>query len=264
MQSFTAADGTRIAYDEWGRETADGGLPPVVLHHGFIANANLNWVGPGVVNALVRAGRYVVALDARGHGASDKPHDPSFYGEERMATDLRRLVDILGSPQVDLAGYSMGALVSLVVASQDARVRRLVVGGVGAGAAEPGGVNSRVLARDAVASALLTENPAGITDPVAALFRRFVDRVGGDREALAASALTRHITSIPLAQISAPTLVIAGAEDQLAARPEVLANAIPNAQLKRIPGDHLAAVLDPQFAPAIVEFLSAPSGSIQA
>ncbi|HEX6817462.1 MAG TPA: alpha/beta hydrolase [Ktedonobacterales bacterium] len=263
MQSFTASDGTRIAYDEWGRETGDTGLPPVVLHHGFIANANLNWVGPGVVNALTSAGRRVVALDARGHGASDKPHDASFYGEERMAADLRQLFDILGAPQVDLVGYSMGALVSLVVASQDARVRRLVVGGVGAGAAEAGGVSSRVLSRDAIAAALLAKDPASISDPVGALFRSFAERVGGDREALAASAAAHHVTSIPLAQITAPTLVIAGRQDQLAARPEVLANAIPNARLKLIPGDHLAAVLDPQFAPSIVEFLAARSESSQ-
>lgn len=266
MQSFMASDGTRIAYDEWGREAANTGLPPVVLHHGFIANATLNWVGPGVVSALTRAGRHVVALDARGHGASDKPHDPSFYGEERMAADVRQLIDILGTPQVDLVGYSMGALVSLVVASQDrqdARVRRLVVGGVGAGATETGGVNSSLLSREAVAAALLAENPADIADPAGALFRRFADRVGGDREALAASAAARHITGIPLAQITAPTLVIAGTEDQLAARPEVLASAIPNARLKRIPGDHLAAVLDPQFAPAIVAFLAARSDSLQ-
>ncbi len=186
MRFFTAADGTQIAYDEWGRETADPALPPVVLHHGFIADANLNWVGPGVVNALVNAGRHVVALDARGHGASGKPHDASFYGEGKMAGDLRQLFDIIGAPQVDLAGYSMGSIVSLVVASQDARVRRLVVGGVGAGVTQPGAVNSRLLSRDAIVAALLAENPESVTEPTAALFRRFADRVGGDRQALAA------------------------------------------------------------------------------
>jgi pimeloyl-ACP methyl ester carboxylesterase len=71
-----------------------------------------------------------VALDARGHGASGKPHDPSFYGEEKMAGDLRQLFDLSGTQQVDLVGYSMGANVSLLTASQDTRVRRLMVCGV--------------------------------------------------------------------------------------------------------------------------------------
>lgn len=65
MGHFTSFDGLEIAYYIWG---AAGALPPVVLHHGFIANANVNWVLPGIVLALTNAGRQVVALDARVHG----------------------------------------------------------------------------------------------------------------------------------------------------------------------------------------------------
>jgi pimeloyl-ACP methyl ester carboxylesterase len=49
------------------------------------------------------------------------------------------LLDLIGEPQFDLVGYSMGAVVALLVASEDARVRRLVVGGVGSGVVECGG-----------------------------------------------------------------------------------------------------------------------------
>ncbi len=62
MDRFASFDGVEIAYQTWG--TA-GELPPVILHHGFIANANVNWVLPGIVTALTNAGRQVVALDAR-------------------------------------------------------------------------------------------------------------------------------------------------------------------------------------------------------
>lgn len=256
MKRFVSFDGTEIAYQEWAPESAAANLPPVVLHHGFIANATLNWVGPGVVGALVRAGRHVVALDARGHGASDKPHDPSFYGEEKMVRDLRQLFDLLGAPQVDLVGYSMGAIVSLLTASQEPRVRRLVVGGVGAGAAQPGGVDSRVLSRDAIAAALRADEPSSITHPVAARFRALADVAGSDREAMAAHALAAHVGQIPLDRITAPTLVLDGTEDVLAANPERLAAAIPHARLQLIAGDHLSAVTNPQFAEAIVEFLA--------
>jgi pimeloyl-ACP methyl ester carboxylesterase len=54
MERFTSFDGVEIAYQVWG---AVGALPPVVLHHGFIANANVNWVLPGIVAALTNAGR---------------------------------------------------------------------------------------------------------------------------------------------------------------------------------------------------------------
>src|SRR6266851_228986 len=141
MDRFASFDGVEIAYHTWG--TA-GELPPVILHHGFIANANVNWVLPGIVTALTNAGRQVVALDARGHGDSGKPHDPVFYGEEKMVQDLRRLFDSVGASRVDLVGYSMGAIVSLIAASQDERIRRLVVGGVGAGVVELGGVDTRL------------------------------------------------------------------------------------------------------------------------
>ena len=104
MPRFTASDGTGIAYRQHGD---DSPLPPVILHHGFASSATNNWIVPGVVAALVAAGRRVVTLDARGHGDSDKPHDPARYGEERMARDLGELLDHLGAPAADLAGYSI-------------------------------------------------------------------------------------------------------------------------------------------------------------
>lgn len=260
MRYFSSFDGVKIAYQIWG--TA-GKLPPVVLHHGFIVNASINWVAPGVVTALTNAGRQVVALDARGHGASDKPRDPGFYGFEKMAGDVRQLFDIVGSAQIDLVGYSMGAIVSLVAASQDRRIRRLVVGGVGAGVVEPGGGDSRTNWGNALVAALQAQDPARITDPVARAFRAFADSVGADREALVAQAealaaqpTARHRSRILLNQITAPTLVIAGDNDPLARRPEVLAASIANAQTLLLPGDHLSVVRLPDFATAIVEFLA--------
>lgn len=252
-RAFSSFDGVEIAYYQWGTESA---LPPVVLHHGFVANASVNWVVPGVVGALAAAGRRVYALDARGHGASGKPHDPASYGEVNMSRDLSLLFDQIGADQVHLAGYSMGAIVSLLTASRDQRITRLVAGGIGAGVVEAGGARTRALDRGAVARALLAEDPASITDKRAAAFRAFADLVGGDRRALAAQASAVHQSGIPLARITAPTLVIAGANDPIAARPQVLADAIAGGRVRIVPGDHITAVTDPAFAPAIVDFLA--------
>lgn len=258
MPQFHADDGTVIAYKVWEGEP---GLPLVLLHHGFIASGLTNWELPGVVSALTAAGRRVATVDARGHGASGKPHDPARYGEARMARDVTALIDVLGEPRFDLVGYSMGAVVALITATRDPRVRRLVVGGVGAGVVECGGVDSRVMDGAVLRHALLTDDPGSITDGAAVAFRAFADASGGDRRALAAQAAAVHAEPIALSGIAAETLVVAGRDDHLAARPEVLAAALPRAVLRRVHGDHLGALRDPAFAPALVEFLAVPEGA---
>ncbi|MDT0166003.1 alpha/beta fold hydrolase [Actinotalea sp. AC32] len=251
MESFRSDDGLQIAYRCWGD---DDGVP-VLLHHGFGASAEVDWVATGAVDALVGAGRRVVALDARGHGASDTPHDPARYGEARMAADVVALVDLLGATAVDLVGYSMGAVVALLAAAREPRVRRLVVGGIGAAAVEQGGVDTTVLDREALQHALLTDDPSTITHPGAAGFRGLADATGADRRALAAHAAAVHRDPIPFADVTVPTLVLAGRDDALARRPDVLASALPDATLRLLDGDHGGVLHDADFRGAIVDFL---------
>ena len=254
MRSFEAGDGVEIAYEVWGDETE---LPPVVLHHGFTVDAQSNWFAPGVVTALVEAGRQVVAPDARGHGRSAKPHDPDSYGEERMAEDLGLLIDEIGATEIDLVGYSMGAIVSLLYASREDTVRRLAIGGVGCGVVECGGVDRRWITQEEVIDALEEEDISRIEEGGALRFRQLTDALGGDRRAMAAQARAVYQGGVDLDRISVPTLVLAGESDPLAARPEVLADAIPDARLQILDGDHFLALGDPRFKQEIVEHLSA-------
>jgi len=255
VQSFKSWDDTQIAYQEWGGE-GRASSPAVVLHHGFVVDANANWVAPGVVGALLAAGRRVIAPDARGHGASEKPHDPARYGEERMARDLGVLLDTVGAEEVDLVGYSMGAIVSLIYASGGERVRRLVVGGVGSGVIECGGVDRRAVSNESIIEALSAEDPASLRSPEASAFRGLADALGADREALIAQASSIYRGNIALGAITAPTLVLAGDADPLAVRPEVLAEAIPDATLRIVSGNHIEAIADPSFTRSIVDFLA--------
>lgn len=238
-----------------------GDRPAVLLQHGFAADSLRNWVDSGVVAALLADGRAVVAVDARGHGASDKPHDPERYGEAAMAGDLAAVADQLGLETFDLAGYSMGGMVSLVLAGSDPRVRRLVVGGIGAAVLERGRGDMRAVRSTALADALETDDPASISDPTAAAFRTFADSTGADRQALAAHVRAVRTEPFPVGAIAAPTLVLAGDSDPLAAHPQVLADAIPGARLVTVPGDHLGAVRSPVFAGALVGFLADDGGS---
>lgn len=254
MKSFTSWDQTEIAYHEWGE--AEGSAPPVLLHHGFAANAEANWVHTGIVKALLAGGRHVIGIDARGHGDSEKPHDPARYGEQAMARDLDRLVNELGHPEIDLVGYSMGAIVSLIFASGDPRMRRLVIGGVGSGVIECGGVDRRAVTNEAIIEALSVADPATIERAEARGFRALADGLEADREALLAQAASIFRGEISLDRISAATLILAGEEDPMAIRPQVLADAIPGAELRLVAGNHMSALLDPRFASGVVDFLA--------
>ena len=105
MQSFRH-DGIDIAFLDQGEGE------PVVLIHGFASTAMVNWVHPGWVTTLARAGRRAIALDNRGHGASSKLYDPGAYHSAVMAEDVRALLDHLGIGCADVMGYSMGARIA--------------------------------------------------------------------------------------------------------------------------------------------------------
>jgi pimeloyl-ACP methyl ester carboxylesterase len=251
VPSFRTLDDVEIAYYRWG--PADG--RPVVLHHGFLSSAQHSWEERGVVATLVSAGHPVVALDARGHGRSGKPHDPGRYGEARMASDLAQLLDILSTPVVDLVGYSMGAVVALLAAVRDSRIGRLAIGGVGPGlVTEPADNERRATYRRVLAEALRVADPSDIISTRARQFRTFADYVGGDRLALAAQAEAMYCNPIPVELIGVPTLVLAGAADPLTSRAGQLAVAMPRARLVTLPGDHLGVPASAAFAVALVEF----------
>ncbi len=100
-RSFITAAG-EIAYLDQGEGDA------IVLVHGFASNKEVNWVNPSWLTTLERAGRRVIALDNRGHGASVKLYEPALYKTELMAGDVLALLDHLGIDRADIMGYSMG------------------------------------------------------------------------------------------------------------------------------------------------------------
>src|SRR3990170_7270264 len=97
---FVAANGIRLHYMEWG-----GDAPPAVLLHatGFLARL---WEP---IATELGARFHVYALDARGHGDSDKPPPAGAYGWEGLAADLMGFLDALGLAGVPIVGHSSGA-----------------------------------------------------------------------------------------------------------------------------------------------------------
>jgi pimeloyl-ACP methyl ester carboxylesterase len=117
----TSDDGVSVAYTVFGTGA------PLVLLHGFTDNSE-SWQEAGYVDRFVRAGRQVVLIDCRGHGASDKPHDAAAYSGDKRARDVIAVLDALGLRAPDLVGYSMGGMIALATALRYAeRVRGLVI-----------------------------------------------------------------------------------------------------------------------------------------
>ena len=103
-----SSNGIRIAFRDDVPAAPDRG-EPARLGHGFASSARTNWVDTGWLRALSEDGRRAVLFDHRGHGGSDKPHDPAAYATPLMAEDALRLLEHLGSERADGSGYSMGA-----------------------------------------------------------------------------------------------------------------------------------------------------------
>jgi pimeloyl-ACP methyl ester carboxylesterase len=247
---ITADDGVQLAFERQGEGA------PVMLVHGFGSSRIQNWKSTGWYDALTGAGFSIVAMDCRGHGDSDKPHDPAAYGHDRMAEDVIAVMEACGIAQALVLGYSMGGFIALrLLAAHPERVRKLAIAGVGETYLKD--TITAPAARAALADALLQENKESITDPRARMFRAFADQPGKDRIALAACmrAMQPGLARAVLMQLARPVLVVDGSEDETAGRPEPLAATFANGRAVIIPGrDHMSAVGDKHTRQAVIDF----------
>jgi pimeloyl-ACP methyl ester carboxylesterase len=232
----------------------EGEGEPIVLIHGFASNKEINWVGPGWMSTLTRAGRRAIALDDRGHGASSKLYDPAAYHSSLMAEDVRALLDHLGLQRADVFGYSMGARIAayLALAHPD-RVRSVVLGGLGIRLVEGVGLP------ETIADGLEAPSLADVADPTARLFRAFAEQTKSDLRALAAClrGSRQTLSRAEVGRIAAPVLVAVGSEDPIAGSPQELAALIPGARAFVVPGrDHMLAVGDKTFKSTVLDLLA--------
>jgi pimeloyl-ACP methyl ester carboxylesterase len=248
MPSFTH-DGVEIAFIDEGPREGE----PILLIHGFASNSKTNWVDTIWVRALTRAGRRVIAMDNRGHGASTKLYGHDDYGSPLMAEDARRLLDHLGIQKADVMGYSMGARITafLALAHPD-RVRSAIFGGLG--------INMvRGLAGTGpIAHALEADSIDEVTNPTARTFRAFAEQTGGDLKALAACIRSARsvLSAEMLSALKMPVLVAVGTDDVIGGSATQLAALIPGAQALEIQGrDHMKAVGDRSYKEGVEAFL---------
>jgi pimeloyl-ACP methyl ester carboxylesterase len=247
MQRF-AHDGVEIAFLD------EGEGEPIVLVHGFASTAQVNWLHPGWIATLTRAGRRVIALDNRGHGASSKLYDPAAYHTARMAEDVRALLDHLDVPRADVMGYSMGARITAFFAlAHPSRLRRAVLGGLGIRLVDGVGLP------ESIADALEAPSLAQVCDPTGHMFRAFAEQTKSDLKALAACirGSRQTLTREQVAAIRAPVLVAVGTKDTIAGSAHELAALLPSGVPLDVPGrDHMLAVGDKVFKSAVPSFLA--------
>ena len=201
-----------------------------------------------MLDRLADAGLRIVAFDARGHGRSDAPREPQWYGDERAATDLMEVVTAFAGPSPVIVGYSMGSATALwaLAAGLDAR------------AAVLGAVPSAVLEWSPADDALATTAVAVLEgrEPSDAAMRwwvDFLDATGADRFALAA-LLRRHRPVVEHWEaITTPIVVATGVDDGGAASAPALLACLADARAIDLPGDHVGAAASPAFTDAVIE-----------
>jgi pimeloyl-ACP methyl ester carboxylesterase len=100
--------GVKISYEVAGQGR------PLVLLHGWACD-HAWWIETGFIDDLQRDHR-VVNVDLRGHGDSDKPHEPSAYGGDVVVSDVLAVADAEGFDRFALWGFSYGGWVAWMTA----------------------------------------------------------------------------------------------------------------------------------------------------
>ena len=250
-QLVYASDGVQLATYSWGELDA----PTVVIVHGFASNSRDTWVLTGWARELTDAGYRVLALDQRGHGKSDKPHDPGAYAIRTLATDVETVMDTYLVEEAYYIGYSLGARVGWeVVRDLPHRIDRAVLGGV------PDGIPLERLDLDQVRTFIATGEP--VTDPATKSYITLTQRVpGNDLNSLLALAegmrATRTIDPDPASAPVRPVLFATGEKDGVIAGSRALADAAPDSRFFEIPGrNHFNAPGSRAFKDAAQQFLA--------
>ncbi len=112
---FIATNGTRLHVAEAGEG------PLVLLLHGY---PQFWWVWRRLIPAAADAGYRVVAVDLRGHGASDKP--PTGYDAPTLAADIAGLVRSLGATRATVVGHGLGGWLAWAMPQLHPQVTRAI------------------------------------------------------------------------------------------------------------------------------------------
>ena len=228
--------------------TVDGpaGAPVVVLSNSLGATRGM-W-DPQVPPL---AERYrVVTYDTRGHGESPSPAGP--WSLDDLVDDLVALLDTVGARRAHVVGLSLGGMTAMRLAAREpGRVHRLALLCTSAKTDPQGFLDRAAAARSggtaplapAVVARWLTPRFAAEHPDLVARLEGMIAAADDEGYAACCEVVAGMDLRPDLARITAPTLVISGADDP-ALPPEhqrLIAEAIPGAELLTLgPAAHLA------------------------
>jgi pimeloyl-ACP methyl ester carboxylesterase len=242
-----------------------GDGPPVLLLHGWMFSADLNWFT--MYGPLIEAGYRMLAVDHRGHGRGIRSPQP--FRLEDCADDAAGLLRELGVGSTLVAGYSMGGPISCLLARRHPElVRGLVLGATAAH------WQTRRMRRFWRGMALIRLTlglfpnaawrrglrAAGFPDsPITSWTASELTRGSARDLAEAGRELSRYDARPWLGQLATPAAVVVTTGDR-AVSPRLqrgLAEAL-GAPSFDAPGDHGAVIANHEtFAPALLEALRA-------
>ncbi len=242
--------GTRIHYQILG----DG--PPLVLLHGIFASLG-DWYDGGFAWALKRD-YTLILVDARGHGASDKPHNPDAYGLIPLSDDIIAVLDHLQIQKAHFLGYSWGACIGYGLALRAPnRFHSIVAGGLmPEGSPDFPDWIVPILQSGVEAFAKALDD---LFPPALSSFN--IRRLSGDFDAYIAAV--QGFAAIPnlidlFRENTVPLLLFMGENEDDFPRLQQAAQQISNATLTSFPGlDHISAMTASEtIVPELRRFLS--------
>lgn len=236
-------DGLRVYFEDWGGDGA-----PVVFYPGFLDPLQVAQAS-GLARGLRDEFRLIFA-DHRGHGRSDKPHEPEMYALATRVADHTAMLDELGIDRAHVIGVSWGARLGFAIGEYTPeRVRSLVLCGN-----QPYEWDLSSPVAQAVAAGVDASTSSGMEGFIeafeAGLGERFPEpartfELRNDARAMEAawrSVLAEVAISEDLSTWQVPCLIYAGTADEMHDAARRAADEIPNATFLSLPGHtHVSA-----------------------
>jgi 3-oxoadipate enol-lactonase len=238
---------------------------PAVLLGGSLGMTQAMWGREGGDQISTLAARYrVVSFDHRGHGCSPVPPGP--YTIAELGGDVLALIERLGLTRAAYVGLSIGGMVGewLAIHAPE-RISALVLICTTAAMDSPDPWRARAatvreagspeVVADAVVARWFTEGYTRSHPDVVARCRDMISGIAAEGYAGCCEAIAGLDLRAGLGQITAPTLVVAGAQDEAipAAHGARLAEAIPAARFLSLdPGAHVPCIERAETVTALI------------
>lgn len=239
VNTFESFDGVKISY------TDEGYGEPILLLHGFL-NSRKSWDNTVLKQQLINMGYRVIIPDLRGNGDSDKPKDEGAYGNGAEIKDLVLLMNRLKVEKYKAVGYSRGSIVLAKLLTEDDRIEKAVLGGMGIDFTNPEW-DRKIMFANAFKGEV-NQFTKGAVD--------YAKSINADFRSLYLQQKYQPVTSVKeLNELVIEILVISGTDDLDNGSAEDLKNSFVKGKLEKVPGDHNGTYKTEAFSNSIIRFL---------